>query len=853
MVVYPKVVASAYATIVVLREILSCKLPIEIWFIPREMDPFPGALDTLLDLVGVEGMGEIYFHEVLDPLAVGFRVKVHAIYNSIFERVLYLDADNVPVRDPSFLFESREFLETGAMFWPDFWHPSSSIFNIHSRSLLWEMLDIPFVNMFEQESGQLLVDRRKHAVRLELVRFYAFYEPDYFDRMKLVHGDKDLFRLAWLKLRAPLYMIRTPPAVAGKVINRSFCGMTMVQHDARDPVFWTHLVTFRNTSERFDYVIDTYSAEPEFAKEQNCYGQRELVRVGIDDGINTFPVPSDQAGIAEELVHEEAVPHEAHAATQIAMSSNYTLPHINASAVKPRDGIVMVVYPKLVPSAYATIRALRDILGCSLPIEIWYRPDEMKDTPGALAPLQRLAQNYSVGDISFHKISSPVAKRFVAKIYAIYRSFFDRVLFLDADNVPVRDPSFLFESPEFKETGAIFWPDFWHPTSTMFGLHSKSLLWELLDMPFVDMFEQESGQLVIDRRRHAAPLALVVFYALHEPNFLVHYKLAWGDKDLFRLAWLNRLVSNAGIGLSDSFDVFKSRTYNLKGQEDEKDDVAAFEENITMPEHPISPFYKRGDGFDSSVSRDRGVMVCMHDGVLSMGLSLIRELRCLGNKELIQVYHCGEEELSASTVELLFSLDDRLEFVDACSDLESQGIISTNMTTKFRSWWIKPLAMYHTDVRHVMLLDVDDIIMRDPAVLRDLEGYVMTGTTFFYDRVLTKKKLLIGNDGGKLYLRKLLHEFDYARFNVSKGLNPSQHVFETFAFKGRSCHEMDSSMVLIDKERAGHTVMDIMLWFITEERFRFMYSWGDKETFWLAFELAHVPYSFSPKVTDSQN
>jgi len=40
--------------------------------------------------------------------------------------------------------------------------------------------------------------------------------------------------------------------------------------------------------------------------------------------------------------------------------------------------------------------------------------------------------------------------------------------------------------------------------------------------------------------------------------------------------------------------------------------------------------------------------------------------------------------------------------------------------------------------------------------------------------------------------------------------------------------------------------MDIMLWFITEERFRFRYSFGDKETFWLAFEMAHMPYAFSP-------
>jgi len=307
------------------------------------------ALDTLQELA--RGMGDISFHEVTDVHARGFRVKVHAIYNSFFERVLFLDADNVPVRDPTFLFESPELKETGAVFWPDFWHPGNTIFNIQPQSLLWELLDIPFANMFEQESGQLVVDRRRHAERLELVQHYAFQRSDYFDRMKLVHGDKDLFRLAWLKLLSPFYMIQSPPAVAGKVTNGSFCGMTMVQHDTQgnvlflhrnsnkltglahsgasdkmteavrrakaklvsehpegrktpkfkevqdelkaleampstqsptesdsypDPAIWTHLLSFRNTSRRANYVIETYNADPEFPKDQNCYGTRKL-------------------------------------------------------------------------------------------------------------------------------------------------------------------------------------------------------------------------------------------------------------------------------------------------------------------------------------------------------------------------------------------------------------------------------------------------------------------------------------------------------------------------------------------------------------------------------------------------
>ncbi|EGZ30435.1 hypothetical protein PHYSODRAFT_474998 [Phytophthora sojae] len=248
--------------------------------------------------------------------------------------------------------------------------------------------------------------------------------------------------------------------------------------------------------------------------------------------------------------------------------------------------------------------------------------------------------------------------------------------------------------------------------------------------------------------------------------------------------------------------------------------------DIVTP-HPQSPYYQRGERFDRSVLRDRAVVICMHNDVLAMGLSLIRELRCMGNEELVQVYHCGQDELSAESKEILFATDNRLELVD--------------------NWWIKPLAVYHTDVRHVMLTDVDDIIVKDPAALRELDGYKNTGTTFFYDRVFANcKEFVNADDNHRKYLPKLFETFDYERFNITEGFAPSEHVLESFGYRGKTCHEMDSSLVLIDKKRAGQTVMDIMLWFITKERFRFRYSWGDKETFWLSYELAHVPYSFSP-------
>ncbi|KAG1697862.1 hypothetical protein DVH05_015816 [Phytophthora capsici] len=239
MVVYPKLIASAYATIRTLRDLLGCKLPIEIWFRQDEIDRVPRSLCPLQQLAQNNTVN-IVFREINDSQAVRFGAKVFALYNSDFERILFLDADNVPVRDPTYLFETPEFKRTGAVFWPDYWHPHYTIFHLHEDSLLWELLDMPYVDMFEQESGQLLIDRRKHGAPLDLVRFFTFHQPNPIEELKLLWGDKDLFRLAWIKLNVPFYMVQTPPAVAGTVNGTSFCGMTMVQHDPNGEILFLH-------------------------------------------------------------------------------------------------------------------------------------------------------------------------------------------------------------------------------------------------------------------------------------------------------------------------------------------------------------------------------------------------------------------------------------------------------------------------------------------------------------------------------------------------------------------------------------------------------------------------------------
>lgn len=39
-----------------------------------------------------------------------------------------------------------------------------------------------------------------------------------------------------------------------------------------------------------------------------------------------------------------------------------------------------------------------------------------------------------------------------------------QVIYLDADNFVLKNPSTLFSSPEYNSTGAIFWQDYWDNT-----------------------------------------------------------------------------------------------------------------------------------------------------------------------------------------------------------------------------------------------------------------------------------------------------------------------------------------------------------------------------------------------------
>lgn len=188
-----------------------------------------------------------------------------------------------------------------------------------------------------------------------------------------------------------------------------------------------------------------------------------------------------------------------------------------------KRGIVTSIYDGEFASGWVLLKELNR-LGCPLPIQVFHRPDELSEQQISL--LRSISAN-----IETVCLDSPAG--FAFKVMAIFKSTFAEVLWIDADNVPIRDPVFLFDDAEYVEKGSLFWRDVsgvdrasrWHPASPV---------WGIFEVVYNDAEEFESGQLLIDKTRCWAELCLTSFFNI---NSAIYYQFVQGDKDTFRMAW----------------------------------------------------------------------------------------------------------------------------------------------------------------------------------------------------------------------------------------------------------------------------------------------------------------------------
>jgi hypothetical protein len=181
---------------------------------------------------------------------------------------------------------------------------------------------------------------------------------------------------------------------------------------------------------------------------------------------------------------------------------------------------------KYFPGAWACIRTLRD-LGCGLPIELWHVGEEEVNDE-----MRHLVKPFGVRCVDAGHVQLRHPARFLKgwplKPYAMLHSGFREVLLLDADNIPVVDPTYLFDQLQYLRHGAVFWPDI----STI-APHRK--IWALTGVHYRREPAVESAQILVDTGRCWRPLALTVWMNCQHADFW--YRHIYGDKDTFHFAW----------------------------------------------------------------------------------------------------------------------------------------------------------------------------------------------------------------------------------------------------------------------------------------------------------------------------
>ena len=203
---------------------------------------------------------------------------------------------------------------------------------------------------------------------------------------------------------------------------------------------------------------------------------------------------------------------------------------IELNYVAGSRGIVSTAAEKDLGSVVMTLSMLRRT-GCTLPAEILVSTDTVAKSEMCteiLAPLNAtcIATDSSIGR-NHPELDN---NRYLNKLFALIFSSFDDNLFLDADNLPIIDPTAYFYNEPYSSRGLVAWPDFW-PSSIS---HRHKDITSTVLPPVNGTVE--SGQLLISKTRHSETLLLAFYYNFYGPEY--YYLLesqgavGFGDKGM---------------------------------------------------------------------------------------------------------------------------------------------------------------------------------------------------------------------------------------------------------------------------------------------------------------------------------
>ena len=147
--------------------------------------------------------------------------------------------------------------------------------------------------------------------------------------------------------------------------------------------------------------------------------------------------------------------------------------------------------------AATALGMLREV-GSKLPVEVWVK-DASEEEPGWCVELAK--EGMACRRLDDYLDMSVFTHPYQWKIFTMLFSSFNEFLFLDADNMPMKNPDTIFDSKAYRDTGAILWPDYWKFSGSPYYPYIAGLTDEPSDALYEDK-TVESGQVVWNKERH---------------------------------------------------------------------------------------------------------------------------------------------------------------------------------------------------------------------------------------------------------------------------------------------------------------------------------------------------------------
>ncbi|KAG7393789.1 hypothetical protein PHYBOEH_006017 [Phytophthora boehmeriae] len=276
-----------------------------------------------------------------------------------------------------------------------------------------------------------------------------------------------------------------------------------------------------------------------------------------------------------------------------------------------------------------------------------------------------------------------------------------------------------------------------------------------------------------------------------------------------------------------------------------------------------------------NTSQSRGIVIPVYEPIVKLAASLILELRTLGVDAPVELPHCGDVSVATQQLLLQKAALGSIRFYDVCERAAS-AVVEGNSTrkvfcqdleachTKFRSFDIKVVAVVFSSFEEIMMVDADTAFFVNPALLWESQKFKTTGTLLMNDRTAHEIYFMAERITGdpKISAQHLyMSKFEVAPFRslptlerekatlpntvpVSLKFEPSDYLLNSHSWNLRTGHQVDSSLMFWDKKRQPRATA-ILASFKTLGDIGSPPSYGDKELYFYAAELAETQYSFS--------